>query len=107
MKHQRATILQKAAMRSVSNIPHLRLELVVAMMASLAMAIPWLILLSPPDTSCSGEMVLCMVARILAASIPVRSLKSRLSRESFLLSEILRLLAFLPGLLPKTIREVL
>ena len=51
-------------------------------------------------------MVLDIVALIRAASMPVTSLKSTFSKESFLLSEINRLLAFLPGLLPNTMREV-
>ena len=51
-------------------------------------------------------MVLDMVALIRAASIPVMSLKSAFSRDSFLLSEISRLLAFLLAYCQKTMREV-
>ena len=61
--------------------------------------------LSPPVTSWLGEIVLVMDFLILAASMPVITLKSTFRREIFRRSEIKRLLAFLPGLLPKTMRE--
>ena len=72
----------------------------------MAMATPWDILLSPPFTSWRGEIVLHTVVRIRAASIPVESLKSTFNSDSFLLSEIRRLFAFMPGLLPNNINEV-
>ena len=65
-----------------------------ACIASLAIATPCDILLLPPVTSWSGEIVQLIVALIRAASIPVISLQSVFKRESFLLSEIWRLLAF-------------
>ena len=93
-RHHVTTMLQKAAIRSVSRIPHLTLLSLVALMASLAIAMPWEIRLLPPDTSWRGDMVLCMAFLIRAASIPVSSLKSTLSSESFLLTDIFRLFAF-------------
>ena len=107
MKHQVQTILQNAAIRSVSRMPHLVLFLPAMWMASRAIATPWEILFSPPVTSWRGEMVLDMVDLTLAASTPVINLKSTFRRESFLLSEMRRLLAFFPGLFPNTISEVL
>ena len=52
-------------------------------------------------------MVLDIVDLTLAASTPVINLKSTFKRDSFLRSDISRLFAFLPGLFPNTIREVL
>ena len=75
-------------------------------MASRAFATPWEMRLSPPVTSWLGEIVLVIDFLILAASMPVITLKSTLRREIFRRSEIKRLLAFLPGLFPKTMREV-
>ena len=46
LKHHVDTMLQKAATRSVSRIPHSSLDLLAEVMASLAKAIPWEILLS-------------------------------------------------------------
>ena len=106
-KHQVDTILQKAAIRSVSRIPHRSLLIPAAWMASLAMATPWDIRLSPPVTSWRFEMVLVIVERIRAASMPVIILKCTFIRDSFRRSLIRGLFAFLPGLLPNTIKEVL
>ena len=58
-------------------------------MASRAFATPWEMRLSPPVTSWLGEMVLVMDFLILAASMPVITLKSTLRREIFRRSEIL------------------
>ena len=107
MKHHVDTILQKAAIRSVSRIPHRALFVPAAWMASLAMATPCDIRLSPPVTSWRLEMVLVIVVRIRAASIPVIILKSTFIKESFRRSLIRGLFAFLPGLLPNTIKDVL
>ena len=76
-------------------------------MASLAKATPCEIRRSPPVTSWCGDMVLVIVRRILLASIPDINLKSTLRSDNFLRSEMRRLCAFLPGLLPNTINEVL
>ena len=49
-KHQVVTMLQKAAFKSVSRIPHPGSLLPVRSIASLAMAIPWNTRFLPPDT---------------------------------------------------------
>ena len=96
-KHQVDTMLQNAAIRSVSRIPHRSLLIPAACIASRAIATPCDILLSPPVTSWRCEIVLHIVLRIRAASIPVISLKSTLISESLRRSLISRLLAFFPG----------
>ena len=99
--------MQKAAIKSVSRIPQRILFILAAWIASLAMETPCDIRLSPPVTSWRFEIVLVIIERIRAASIPVIILKSTFIRESFQRSLIRRLFAFLLGLLPNTIREVL
>ena len=94
---------------SIANVLpwHLALDRPDLVIASQAMAMPWVTCFSPPDMSCRGEMVLDMVDLIQAGSTPVISLKSTFKTKSFLLSEISRLLDFLPGLLQNTTIEVL
>ena len=105
-KHQVDTMLQNAAIRSVSSIPHQSRLIPAVCMTSRAIATPWDIRLSPSVTSWKGETVLHMVLRILKASMPVNILKSTFKSDSFRQSEMSRLFAFLPGLFPNTIREV-
>ena len=104
-RHQVSTILQKAATRSVSRMPQPVLREDAACMASRAFATPCEMRRSPPVTSWLGEMVRVIDFLILAASMPVITLKSTLSREILRRSDIRRLFAFFPGLLPKTMRE--
>ena len=106
-RHHVDTMLQNAATRSVSIVQNLVLDLPAAHMASLAIATPWEIRLLPPVTSWIGEIILFMTVIILAASIPVISLKLTFIKDIFLQSDIRRLFALLPGFFPKTISDIL
>ena len=102
---QGRTMKSKAAWKSLSRIPTPSLPFPAAVIASLALFIPWCILRSDPMASWQGESVWVATTLSLSLMMPVMILKSELSSEIFLLSLGFTDFGFL-GLQAKTMSEV-